>query len=510
MKYILSFDLGTGGIKTSLFDETGVSCGSSFVSIETYYPQENYREQKPEEWWQAVVKSTKEVLARRPECRESIVAIAASGHSLVTAPIDQNGRLLTEYTPIWTDARAQAQAERFFRTIDKDAWYLDTGSGFPAHLYGIFEIMWMQENLPDVYEQAADFIGTKDYINLRLTGRACTDHSYASGSGVYSLKNRQYVPAYIAAAGIDARKLPELLESHEIVGTLCAEAASELDLPQRVIVAAGGVDNACMCLGAACTEDGDSYTSLGTSAWIAVSSHEPIVNVRTHPYVFAHCIPGMYASATSIFSAGNSFRWVKNQLFPDYIEKAKRKNRDVYDLLTELAATAPAGSDKLIFNPTLAGGSGLDKSENIRGCFTGLTLGHTRADLVRATLEGVCMGLRMSMDILAEETPLNQEMLLVGGGGKSRFWRTLFASIYDKTIIETNVGEDAGSLGAAVVAGVAAGLWQYGKVKELHHRKSAIAPDPELRRVYAAIQPVFAKIADMQSDIGDMLQALEI
>ena len=209
-------------------------------------------------------------------------------------------------------------------------------------------------------------------------------------------------------------------------------------------------------------------------------------------------------------AAGNSFRWVKNQLFPDYIEKAQRENRDVYDLLTELAATAPAGSDKLIFNPTLAGGSGLDKSENIRGCFTGLTLGHTRADLVRATLEGVCMGLRMSMDILAEETPLNQEMLLVGGGGKSRFWRTLFASIYDKTIIETNVGEDAGSLGAAVVAGVAAGLWQYGKVKELHHRKSAIAPDPELRRVYAAIQPVFAKIADMQSDIGDMLQALEI
>lgn len=510
MAYILSYDLGTGGIKTSLFDQEGVSLGSAFVSIETYYPEENFREQRPEEWWQAVVESTRRLLGSLDIDRSQIVAMAASGHSLVTAPIDKDGRLLTDSTPIWTDARATEQAERFFKQIDYDTWYLDTGSGFPAHLYGIFEIMWMKDHLPDVYEKATNFIGTKDYINLRLTGRACSDHSYASGSGVYSLTGRRYVPEYIAASGIDPDKLPELLESHEIVGTLRKEAAEALGLPEGVLVAAGGVDNACMCLGAACTEDGDSYTSLGTSAWIAVASHNPVVNAKTHPYVFAHCIPGMYASATSIFSAGNSFRWVKNTIFADYIQKAEEENRDVYDLLTELAATAPAGSNKLIFNPTMAGGSGLDKSVNVRGCFTGLTLGHTRADMARATLEGICMGLRMSLNILANEVPLSNEMLIVGGGGKSRYWRSLFASIYDKTIIETNIGEDAGSLGAAAVAAVAAGLWTYSKVKEIHKRRNEIAPDPELRDVYAKILPVYAKIADIQCDIGDMLQELDI
>ena len=510
MAYILSYDLGTGGTKASLYDEAGRSLASTFVSCETYYPRENFREQRPEDWWQSVVESTHRLLEKAPVDREAIVAAAVSGHSLVTAPVDREGRLLTEYTPIWTDARAGEQARRFFETVEEEQWYLTTGSGFPAHLYGIFEIMWMKDNLPQVYEKAAGFIGTKDYVNLRMTGRICTDHSYASGSGVYDLVNRRYVPEYIAASGVDASKLPELLESSDIVGTLTKEAAERLGLPQTVKVAAGGVDNACMCLGAGCIRDGDSYTSLGTSAWIAVASHQPVVNAQKRPYVFAHCIPGMFASATSIFSAGNSFRWVKNNLFPDYCEKAEKEGRDVYDLLTELAAQAPAGSHKLIFNPTMAGGSGLDKSENIRGCFTGLTLGHTREDIVRATLEGVCMGLRLAMDILARNAPLSEEMLIVGGGAKSEFWRSLFASIYGKTIVVTNVGEEAGSLGAAAVAAVGTGLWTYDKVKSIHQRRGAVAPDPEERAVYERMLPVFSQIADMQSDIGDLLQALDV
>lgn len=511
MAYILSYDLGTGGTKASLFDDQGKSLAATFVSCDTYYPRELFHEQRPDDWWQSVVKSTQELLKKAPVDRNEIVCLAVSGHSLGVTPVDQDGRLLVEYTPIWSDSRAGAQAERFFETIDEETWYLTTGNGFPAANYGIFKIMWTKDELPEVYEKAACFLGTKDYVNLRMTGVMCTDHSYASGSGVYDLKNRCYVDEYIAASKVDPAKLPRVLESADIIGTLTAEAAELMGLPQTVKVAAGGVDNACMCLGAACTHDGDSYTSLGTSAWIAVASHDPVVNAQKRSYVFAHCIPGMFASATSIFSAGNSFRWVKNTLFKHLEEKAEAEGRDVYDLLTEIAAKAPVGSHKLIFNPTLAGGSGLDKSQFVRGCFTGLMLGHTTSDVVRSTLEGICMGLRLAMDVLEEHTPLSDEMLIVGGGGKSQFWRSLFASIYDKTIIETNVGQDAGSLGAAAVAAVGAGLWDsYDRVREIHTRLGAIAPDPEARLTYAKILPVYAKIADIQCDIGDMLQELDV
>lgn len=511
MPYILSYDLGTGGTKASLYDHEGRSLASTFVSCETRYPRELFHEQRPDDWWQSVVQSTQELLKKAPVDRQEIVCLAVSGHSLGVTPVDREGRLLVEYTPIWSDSRAGAQAERFFETVNEEQWYLTTGNGFPAANYGIFKIMWTRDELPDVYEKAACFLGTKDYVNLRMTGVMCTDHSYASGSGVYDLKNRNYVEAYIAASGVDPAKLPCIRESADIIGTLTPEAAKLMGLPETVKVACGGVDNACMCLGAACTHDGDSYTSLGTSAWIAVASHEPVVNAQKRSYVFAHCIPGMFASATSIFSAGNSFRWVKNTLFSHLEAKADTEGRDVYDLLTELAAQAPVGSHKLIFNPTLAGGSGLDKSQYVRGCFTGLTLGHTASDVVRATLEGVCMGLRIAMDVLAEHTQLSEKMLIVGGGGKSRFWRSLFASIYDKTILETNVGQDAGSLGAAAVAAVGAGLWDsYDRVREIHTRLGAIQPDPKERLVYAKMLPVYAKIADYQCEIGDMLQELDV
>ena len=511
MAYILSYDLGTGGTKASLFDEQGKSLAATFVSCDTYYPRDLFHEQRPDDWWQSVVKSTQELLEKAPVNREEIVCLAVSGHSLGVTPVDKDGNLLVEYTPIWSDSRAGVQAERFFETIDEETWYLTTGNGFPAANYGIFKIMWTRDEMPEVYEKAVCFLGTKDYVNLRMTGVMCTDHSYASGSGVYDLKKRCYVDEYIAASKVDPAKLPKVMESADIIGTLTPEAAKLMGLPETVKVAAGGVDNACMCLGAACTHDGDSYTSLGTSAWIAVASHDPIVNAQKRSYVFAHCIPGMFASATSIFSAGNSFRWVKNTLFKHLEEKAEAEGRDVYDLLTEIAAQAPAGSHKLIFNPTLAGGSGLDKSQFVRGCFTGLVLGHTTSDVVRATLEGICMGLRGAMDVLAEHTELSDEMLIVGGGGKSQFWRSLFASIYNKTIIETNVGQDAGSLGAAAVAAVGCGLWDsYDRVRDIHKRLGAIKPDPEALATYEKILPVYKKIADFQCDIGDMLQELNV
>ena len=118
------------------------------------------------------------------------------------------------------------------------------------------------------------------------------------------------------------------------------------------------------------------------------------------------------------------------------------------------------------------------------------------------------MGLRLALDVLEESVPLSDEMLIVGGGGKSRFWRSLFADIYNKNIIETNVGEDAGSLGAAVVAAVACKQWTWDKVKCIHQHRKVISPNPEHVSFYSRMLPVYARIAEMQCEIGDMLQAL--
>lgn len=498
---ILAYDLGTGGVKASIFTDSGQSIAEHFEPYETFYPRGGYHEQKPSDWWKAVVSSTKKLLADNGFGKE-IVSTAVSGHSLGVIPIGQNGELLMESVPIWSDTRAVGQAIEMFKNLSYPDWYRSTGSGFPAHLYAIFKMMWIKENLPEIYKKTAKFIGTKDYINYLFTGRLCTDFSYASGSGVYDLLGWRYKEEYIKASGISPDKLPDILPSTEILGEIKPQIASDLGLSPTVKVACGGVDNSCMALGAGCVEDGKAYTSLGSSSWIAVSGHQPIVDLNKKPYVFTHCIPGMYISSTAIFSAGNSFRWLRDTVCRNLLHESSP-----YDAMTSLAAQTVIGANKLLFNPSLAGGSSLDKSPNIRGAFHGLQLGHTQADLIRAVMEGVCMNLRLAMDVMAGYTQLSDTMLIVGGGSKSAFWRKLFADIYGKKILETNIGQDAGSLGAASLAAIGVGIWQdFSIIPALHQEKSCISPDPENQKKYESILPLFRKLSEIEADIGDLIE----
>ncbi|MCL2231918.1 MAG: FGGY-family carbohydrate kinase [Treponema sp.] len=505
MKYVIAYDMGTGGLKSSIFDENGVSAASSFKQCETYYPAQDFREQKPEEWWSVFKEGTRELLAKTTVNPNDIIAAACSGHSLGIVPIDKNGTVLAQNVPIWSDARAGKQAKDIFsRACEKD-WYLKTGNGFPAPLYSAFKILWYKENLPDIYNAADKFIGTKDFLNLRLTGIVGTDYSYASGSGVYDLVKCEYDQDLIKAFGLDPEKFPRLFQSSEIIGNIKSDVARELGLPAHLLVACGGVDNSCMAAGAGCVEEGMAYTSLGTSSWIAVTSNKPILNYETKPYVFGHLIKGMYTSALSIFSGGNTYRWVRNTLCPDLAEKEQAGGEDAYTVMDALAAQSVVGANGLFFVPTLAGGASMDKSPNARGCITGLDLKHTRADIVRATLEGVCLGLKIALDELRSNVPLKDEMLLVGGGSKSPYWRQLFADIYGMRTTESVVGENAGSLGAMACAAIGAGIWKdFKPLIGLNKPLTTLYPNEENKALYSGqIYRKFRKLNEYMSEFAE-------
>lgn len=497
---VIAYDLGTGGVKTSIYNAKGQELGFAFEAYETYYPQNGWHEQKPEEWWNAVVNSTKRLMEESGVAPETIEALAISGHSLGVIPIGKDGSLLRETTPIWSDTRATAQASRFFEKVSHEKWYYDTGAGFPAHLYSVFKIMWYMDHEREMYDNTDKFIGTKDYINYKMTGRLCTDYSYASGSGVYILEKAAYDDTYITTSGIDGSKLPEIIQSTDIVGELKEEVAKQLGLCPGVKVAAGGVDNACMALGAKGIREGRSYTSLGSSAWIAVSSSKPIVDYKIKSYVFAHIIPGMFASATAIFSAGTSHRWVLDQI-------VETKGEEKYQIFDDLAKQSPIGSHQLVFNPSLAGGSGLDKSPSIRGGFVGIDLKHTKEDMARACLEGISINLRLALDALKSVSPVEGEMLIVGGGTKSPLWMQIFADSYHMPIIATNVGQGAGSLGAAAIAAVAVGIWDnFDKIDEIHEVIEKKQPVEENAQQYEKLLPLHKKVSDLLSDLGDYME----
>ncbi len=510
-KKIISFDLGTGGNKASLYDADGTCLAYAFVGYDTLYPEVGWHEQKPLDWWKAVVESTRQLIDKSKVDVNTIVGLGISGHSLGAVPVDINGNLLRETTPIWSDLRAQKEAEAFFKHVDADQWYLTTGNGFPAPLYTVFKVMWYRTHEPEMFSHIFKIIGTKDFINLKLTGKIATDYSYASGTGVYDLKAWQYNQEFIKASELPSGIWPDILPSTAVMGEILPEIARELGLPTTVKVVCGGVDNSCMALGAKNTRDGRVYTSLGSAAWIAVSSEQPVLDKQYKPYVFTHVVPNMFTSAVSIFSAGTTYSWVKDQFCELLDLEAQKTGKDVYVLMNEFAEQAPIGSNKLLFNPSLAGGTSQDSSVHLRGAYMGLDLKHGKPELIRSAMEGIAMNLRLRLDLLRKYTKLEDEILFVGGGAKSRFYLGIFADVFNTKILKTNIDQDAGALGAAAIAAVGVGLWQnFDKIDEIHKTIELVEPVKENNQKYEKMIPIFAEATEQLATISEKLHALEI
>ena len=369
----------------------------------------------------------------------------------------RDGTVLQETVPIWSDGRAEREASEFFTLIPSDEWYLTTGNGFPAPLYTLFKILWLKRHRPEVFAGADVIIGTKDYVNFVLTGRIATDPSYASGSGAYDLRSRRLFRSYSRGGRSRTLVVSEDCELDRSDWRSAAEIAVRLGLPPGVKVVAGGVDNSCMALGARTFREGDIYSSMGSSSWLTIASAAPVLDLRVRPFVFAHVVPKMFISATSIFSSGTTIDWVRDTLFADVKESAERNGREVHSLLEEIATQSPRGANGLLFVPTLGGGTSLEGGPAVRGALVGLDLLHRRADIMRAAYEGVALGLRVALDELRQMTRVGDQIIMVGGGARSAFWRQVFADVFEISVLKTGIDQQAASLGAAALAFVEPG-----------------------------------------------------
>ncbi len=500
MSYVIAYDFGTGGIKASIYDVEGSCLASHFATYETYYPATGFHEQSPEMWWNATVEATQELLIDWQGNKKLIRAIGISGHSLAVVPVDKDGQLLRKYGIIWSDSRPTTQVDDFFANTDKKSWYMKTGNGFPPALYSVFKIMWLRDNENDVFNNIYKVLGSKDYINYRMTNVMATDYSYASGSGVWDLQNWCYDDKLIDAASLDKNIFPEAFPSDHIIGNLTEKAAKELSLTTAVKVVAGGVDNSCMALGARAFRDGDVYNSMGSSSWIAVTDAKPLLDLNSKPYVFAHVVPNKFTSAIGVFSTGSSLRWIKELLFSYYDEELVN-NKNPFAVMLDAAEKVNCGANGVYFLPTLAGGSSLDACSEIRGSFANIDLKNNFADMCRATLEGIAMAQANALKALENLTTLKSEILAVGGGARDDYFMEIFATLYQKDIVRTQVGQQAAALGAAALALVGIGEWNgYEKIAKIHRETARQSINEEKREFYHQHLDKFNKLNKHLSD----------
>jgi len=485
---ILAHDLGTTGNKACLYDLSGRLIGSYYHPYKTFYPRPGWVEQNPDDWWEAFVISTKEVIGSAKVNPSRIIGLSFSGHMMAGIPVDREGHVLQKTVLLWADHRSQAQAEFVKEKIGWANFYHRTGGGMEIALYPIAKILWLKENEPETYNRTYKFLGTKDLLMHRLTGRFITDFSDASNTGLLDLQRRTWANDMLAEVGIDDTKLPdEVLPSDTRVGSVGKEVSQETGLKEGTPVILGGGDVSCAALGAGVVEEGSVYNYIGSASWLAMASSCPVFDDKMRPFTLCHVVPDMYVVQLATFSAGVVYAWVRDQICWLEVASAERLGQNPFDWMSQEASRSVPGSHGLIFLPNLRPGGAPHNDLKARGALVGLTLAHKREDILRAALEGITFNIRLLCEALEKQVSFPfEEIRMIGGGSKSALWREIEASILNKRIATLSAQQEANSLGAAITAGVALGVFEsFWKAAEQFVKVTEITPPKEdIRRVY--------------------------
>jgi len=502
-EYLLAHDLGTSGNKATLYTAEGELVASSTVPYPTRFFNANWAEQEPEHWWHAVCTSTARLLDESGRAPAEVAAVALSGQMMGCTPVDREGNALRP-SILYCDQRALEQTRRILERVPMERFYGIAGHR-ASQVYSLEKLMWVRDHQPEIYARTFHTLCAKDYVNCRLTGRMATNYSDASGTNAFDLNAFRWSEEILDAAGVDAGRFPEVLPSTAILGKVTAEAARQTGLLDGTPVAVGGGDGSCAGVGAGCVKPGIAYHYLGSSAWIALTVKQPIVDPQMRTMNWAHCVPGYLHPSGSVQSAGSTHNWLKETLCRQESEAAAVSGEDVYELINRAVAAVPAGANGLLFLPYMLGERSPWWNPNVRGTFLGLTLDTRREDLLRAVMEGITMNLGLIVDIFRAHVPI-ERITAIGGGARSAVWRQMMADVFGCRIDSLNVLEEATSMGAAVVGGVAVGLFpDFDCIHRFVHVTNSTAPDPASRRRYTRLLPIFEKVYRSLVDVYDEL-----
>lgn len=446
-QYILAHDLGTSGNKATLFALDGKLIASYTATYKTNYFNGNWAEQNAEDYWQAVCESTKMLLRQTKIAAASIAVVSFSGQMQGCICVDQQGTPLRNAI-IWADQRASEQSKQLEQKLSQQQFYEIVGHrNSPA--YGIQKLMWIRDHERVVYEQTYKVLNAKDFIVFKLTNNFYTDYSDANGMGCFNIHNLSWSEEILQAAKISIDKLPECKPSTFVAGHVTEQASRFTGLPVGIPVVIGGGDGVTASIGAGSVEPGKTYCCLGTSAWISTASETPFIDEEMRIFTWVHAIPGLYAPAGTMQSAGGAINWMRHTL----------TNDTDWQFINREIKASPAGANNVLFLPYLIGERAPRWDTQAKGAFFGLTSETTKGDMYRSIIEGISHNLTLILDILKQYQDV-EEMLLIGGGARNELWQEILANMFQTNIHIPHILEEACSMGAAVIGGVGVGLFE--------------------------------------------------
>lgn len=503
MDYILSFDVGTSGMKGVVVDKAGHIIGQGIAAYEVTYTSEGFVEQDPQDWWDAAVDICKQIMrspAIKPEDIKGIV-FATQGAGVI--PISrENGDVLCPAI-IWMDGRAQDEANEIMDCFGgKQAFAEATG----VQLMGkdvLAKVLWLNKNRPEIVAKMDCFLDVAGYLVYKATGEKVYNITSASAICYDPETNSMLEPA-LEAAGINAESFPRLVYCDEYVGSLTPKAADEMGLTVDAKVFGGTIDIAVSTLGSGMCLNGETHFYLGTSSWVSIVSEQPALLAQggfCAQSAEAGKLMWLYTSETACANVD----WFIEQFYSG--EKEKLSKSELYSFVDAEAEKISAGSDALLFDPWTAGERSPISDVYVRGGFLNINLTHTKAHMIRAIYEGIAYNLRWALEALEQDTGCTVPVVrILGGGTKSKVWMQIFADIFNRPVEIVRDTQNAGAIGAAFLAAKGLGMFSsFEDVKQWARVETVYQPDDKNTARY---NELYLKFKDSYSSLKGFYYSL--
>lgn len=479
-EYIIAHDVGTSCDKALIVDKNGIPIYSSQESYPIYYPNVNYAEQDPDDWWKAVCKTTKSLIEKSGIKKEEIIGLTFSNQMLGIVPVDKIGKLRNAI--IWLDSRADKEASWMMKKfINSKIFALLAGAPLTGK-DGMPKLLWIKNNEKDIYEKMKYFLDVDGYLIYKATKNMVMELSNGSVFGI-DLKKKDWLRWIFNYIGFDTKKLPPLVKSTDIVGKLTKEASIECGLLEGTPVIAGCGDALASSVGAGAVEEKDTHVYLGTSGWVGVITKR----CPTGKYGIAAIQSADYDKSflfAETETAGECLRWIKEEFYRKESQDPEIKN--VYALMDEEVKKISPGSDFLIFTPWLYGERAPINNCYVRAGFVNLSINHKRENLLRAVYEGVGYNLRWIIEVIEKGFNFKIPYLrVIGGGAKGDVWMQIISDITNLKVEVPPYPQERGAIGAAFIGFIGLKYFEnFSSIKNILKIEKVFNPNEKNRKIY--------------------------
>lgn len=505
VRWYLAIDLGTGGLKVAGVDERGSVLAAAFRSITTTLTDDGGVEQDTNSWWTALVDGTREVMTALGG-RGACAGIGITGQWGSTVPVDRSGNAVGPCI-VWSDHRGARWSQRITAGmvdvsgygVSKVVRWLRVAGGAPSPSGAdpTGHTQFLKHERPDVYRAAAALIEPVDFVGARLTGRVAA--TTASMIASWLTDNRPgapvgYDPRMLRMARRTIDKLPTLFATGTKLGGLLRPVAETLGLEAGTPVVCGVPDLHTAAIGSGAVADFAGHIAISSTAWVSA----PVPFKKTDVFRQTASVPGLrpgsYLIANNHETGGAALRWLR-----DRVLAGNGGPGGDYDAITAEAATAPTGSGGVIFCPWLSGERSPVNDENLRASFLNVSIATTRADLIRAVLEGVAYNAKWLLDATEQFAgrPLDG-LRLLGGGAVSDVWCQIHADVIGRPIHQVADPLNSNVRGAAWFAALHLGHLSLDEIAARAPTARVFEPDRHNGSEYERLYSEFARLAKSQ------------